>query len=104
MKPKLSVAQQIEHMKSKGIGFTIIGEAEAAEYLSNNTYYFKLRAYAKNYDKYKATEKIGQYVNLEFAYLKDLAIIDMHLRHYILKTSVDLEHTVKTRFLADFNL
>ena len=60
MKPKLSVAQQIEHMKSKGIGFTIIGEAEAAEYLSNNTYYLKLKAYAKNYDKYKATEKIGQ--------------------------------------------
>lgn len=27
----------------------------------------------------------------------------MHLRHYILKTSVDLEHTMKTRFLRDFN-
>lgn len=33
-------------------------------------------------------------IYLEFAYLKELAILDMHLRHFILKTSVDLEHTI----------
>lgn len=103
MKEKLTVKEQIEHMKSKGIQFNIIDEKEAEQYLSENTYYFKLKSYAKNYDKYRSTEKQGQYVNLEFAYLKDLAIIDMHLRHFILKTSIDLEHTLKTRFLKDFN-
>lgn len=103
MKEKLTVKEQIEHMKSKGIQFNIIDEKEAEQYLSENTYYFKLKSYAKNYDKYRSTEKQGQYVNLEFAYLKDLAIIDMHLRHFILKTSIDLEHTLKTSFLKDFN-
>lgn len=103
MKEKLTVEQQIQHMKSKGVQFNIVSEKEAISYLTNNTYYFKIKAYAKNYDKYRTTEKAGQYVNLEFAYLKDLAIIDMLLRHYILKTSVDLEHTMKTRFLRDFN-
>lgn len=103
MKEKLTVEQQIQHMKSKGVQFNIVSEEEAAAYLTNNIYYFKIKAYAKNYDKYRSTEKAGQYVNLEFAYLKDLAIIDMILRHYILKTSVDLEHTIKTRFLRDFN-
>lgn len=103
MKEKLTVKEQIEHMKSKGIQFNIIDEKEAEQYLSENTYYFKLKSYAKNYDKYRSTEKQGQYVNLEFAYLKDLAIIDMHLRHFILKTSIDLEHTLKTRLLKDFN-
>lgn len=103
MKEKLTVEQQIEHMKSKGIQFNIVSENDAISYLTNNTYYFKIKAYAKNYDKYRTTEKAGQYVNLEFAYLKDLAIIDMLLRHFILKTSVDLEHTIKTRFLRDFN-
>ncbi|MGN0734763.1 MAG: Abi family protein [Anaerovoracaceae bacterium] len=103
MKEKLTVEQQIQHMKSKGVQFNIVSEEEAISYLTNNTYYFKIKAYAKNYDKYRTTEKAGQYVNLEFAYLKDLAIIDMLLRHYILKTSVDLEHTMKTRFLRDFN-
>lgn len=103
MKQKLSVHEQIEHMKSKGVGFNIINESAAEVYLTENTYYFKIKAYAKNYDVYHSTEKQGQYVNLEFAYLKDLAIIDMNLRHYILKASVDLEHTVKTKFLSDFN-
>lgn len=103
MQKKLSPKEQILNMKSKGIGFHIINENEAEEYLSNNTYYFKLKAYAKNYDQYQTTDHKGQYINLEFAYLKDLSIIDMHLRHYILKTSVDLEHTVKTNFLNDFN-
>ena len=46
---------------------------------------------------------MGRYVNLEFAYLKELAILDMHLRHFILKTSVDVEHTIKVKFLTDFN-
>lgn len=103
MKEKLNVKDQIEHMKSKGVQFNIIVEEEAEKYLSENTYYFKLKSYAKNYDKYRTTDKRGQYVNLEFAYLKDLAIIDMHLRHFILKTSIDLEHALKTSFLMDFN-
>jgi len=42
-------------------------------------------------------------VNLEFAYLKDLSIIDMHLRHFILTASIDLEHALKVRLLKDFN-
>ena len=83
MKEKLTVEQQIQHMKSKGVQFNIVSEEEATSYLTSNTYYFKIKAYAKNYDKYRTTEKAGQYVNLEFAYLKDLAIIDMLLRHYI---------------------
>lgn len=103
MKEKLNVKEQIEHMKSKGVQFNIIVEEAAEKYLSENTYYFKLKSYAKNYDKYRTTDKRGQYVNLEFAYLKDLAIIDMHLRHFILKTSIDLEHALKTSFLMDFN-
>lgn len=103
MKKKLTVKEQIEHIKRKGIQFNIVTEEEAEEYLINNTYYFKLKAYAKNYDKYRNSERKGQYVNLEFAYLMDLATIDMHLRHLILRISVDLEHALKTRFLKDFN-
>lgn len=103
MKEKLTVRQQIDHMKQKGISFDLISEEDAARYLETSTYYFKLKAFAKNYAKYQTTEKQGQYVNLDFAYLKDLATIDMHLRHCILKISTDLEHKVKVRFLNDFN-
>ena len=103
MKKKLSVSEQIKHMKMKGICFDIISEADAADYLEHNNYYFKLKAYAKNYAKYQIGEKAGKYVNLEFAYLKDMAIIDMLLRQFIMEASTDIEHAVKVRFLSDFN-
>lgn len=102
-KPKLSIDEQIDHMKSKGIKFNIMTEDEAREFLGNNTYYFKLKSYAKNYAIYQIGEKKGQYMNLEFAYLRDLSIIDMHLRHFILTASIDLEHALKVQFLKDFN-
>ncbi len=100
---KLSIAQQIEHMKSKGITFNIMSESEAADYLENNNYYFKIKAYAKMFEKYQSGEKKGEYINLDFAYLKEMAILDMHLRHFIIKTSVDVEHAIKVAFLKDFN-
>lgn len=100
---KLTVQEQVEHMKSRGISFEIVTEEEAKEYLENNNYFFKLKAYDKMFETYQTGEKKGKYVNLELAYLKEMAILDMHLRHFILKTSVDLEHTIKVRFMQDFN-
>lgn len=41
--PKLSIPQQIEDMKKRGIAFEICTEAEARKFLSENNYYFKLR-------------------------------------------------------------
>lgn len=90
--------QQIEHMKSKGIRFTIEDEDFARQYLSNNTYFFKLKAYDKLYDK-----KDDTYIGLEFAYLRDLAIIDSLLRRIILRISIDIEHYLKVAMLRDFN-
>ncbi|PKM72868.1 MAG: Abi-like protein [Firmicutes bacterium HGW-Firmicutes-16] len=102
-RPKLTIPQQIKDMKESGIAFNVISESNASRFLENNTYYFKLKAYEKNYDKYRDTAKLGQYINLEFAYLKDLSTIDAHLRKIILKMSVDLEHFLKVKMLSDFN-
>ncbi len=102
-KIKLSTENQIEHMKSKGIKFTIDDEKFALSYLQNNTYYFKLKAYAKLFDKYDKTDKVGQYINLEFAYLRDLSIIDSLLRKKILSISIDIEHYLKVILLNDLN-
>lgn len=102
-KPKLNIEEQINHMKNQGIGFNIIDEKTAAEYLRKNTYYFKLKVYAKLYDKYKQTDNIDKYINLEFAYLKDLATIDSYFRKHIMKISLDIEHYLKVWLLNDFN-
>lgn len=94
---KLSVQEQVDHMKSKGISFNILDETSSKVFLSDNNYYFKLKAYAKNFNK----DSDGKYINLEFAYLKDLSTIDMHLRRFIIRITLDIEHTLKTKLLRD---
>ncbi len=98
---KLTIQQQIEHMKSKGILFNVISEEDARQYLLDNNYYFRLKAYAKNFDKYPAGEHKNQYVKLEFAYLKEMAIIDMQLRFVLLSMAIDIEHYIKKQLIND---
>lgn len=103
-KKKLSAEEQIIYMRDKkGIKFNITTEEEALKFLNQNNYYFKLKSYAKNYDKYIHGENQGKYINLEFAYLQELSRIDMHLRKFILKITVDIEHFAKTKLMRDLS-
>lgn len=97
--PKLSIPQQIEHMKDKGITFDLYKEPTARTFLAEHNYYFKLKAYAHNFDRYKAPEKNKRYINLDFAHLVDLSKIDADFRKIILSMCVDLEHYLKVRML-----
>lgn len=91
IKNKLSIQEQINHMKQKGIVFDIDSEEQVKNYLENNTSYFKLRAYRKNYPQ----NKNGIYTNLNFKYLQDIASIDMQFRYVLLKMCLDIEHGIK---------
>ena len=99
VKPKLSLDGQIEHLKEQGVLFNIMDEAEARDYLGQHNNYFKLTAYRKNYDKHPAGENKDKYINLEFAYLVDIAVIDMQLRYRIVHMALDLEHHTKLQLL-----
>jgi len=99
VKPKLSLDGQIEHLKEKGVLFNIMSEVEAKDYLAQHNNYFKLTAYRKNYDKHPAGENKDKYINLEFAYLVDIAVIDMQLRYRIVHMALDLEHHTKLQLL-----
>jgi len=101
-KEKLNLDEQIQHMESKGIKFTIVDKESAKKFLENNTYYFKIKAYSKNFEKYNDGINKGKYVNLEFAYLKDLSTLDMYIRKFIIKMSLDIEHFLKVKLIKDF--
>ena len=60
----------------------------------------KLASYRENYPKYLTGSKIGQYINLDFAYLRELSTIDMHLRYLIIQMCLDLEHALKVSLIA----
>lgn len=103
-KIKLSIEEQIDYMKNKsGVQFNIINEEEAKEFLTNNNYYFKIKSYAKNYEKYIEGENVGKYINLEFAYLKEMSTLDMYFRRIIVKMTLDTEHFFKIQLLRDFS-
>ena len=101
-KPKLSLDEQIEHLKDKGILFNIMDESDAKKYLEQNNNYFKLTAYRKNYNKHPDGKNKGKYINLEFAYLVDMAIIDMRLRYQIVHMALDIEHHAKLQLLRNW--
>ena len=50
-KPRLSLDEQIQHLKDKGILFNIMDEESAKQYLKYNNNYYKLTSFRKNYDK-----------------------------------------------------
>ena len=100
MKPLLTTEQLISHMRSKGITFNTISEDDAKVFLQKNNYYMKLASYRANYPKYLTGSRIGQYINLDFAYLKELSTIDMHLRYFIIQMCLDLEHALKVSLIA----
>lgn len=102
-KPLLTIPEQIEHLKAKGITFSLISEQDAADYLENHNNYFKLASYRKNFPKHPDGEIVGQYISLDFGQLVDLAIIDMELRYTLLHLALDVEHYAKLDLLRNIS-
>lgn len=99
MKSLLTSQELVTHMQQKGIKFEIIKPEEAVKFLEDRNYYFKLASYRFNYQKNTSGKNIGKYINLDFAYLKELSTIDKQLRYTILQMCLDIEHYLKVMFL-----
>ena len=99
VKPILTVDEQIQHLKDKGVRFEIMDEDSAKDYLIKHNNYFKLTSYRKNYGKHPDGENKGKYIDLDFAYLVDIAVIDMLLRYMIVPMALDIEHHTKLQIL-----
>ncbi len=98
-KPMLTVGEQIEHLKSKGVKFDLCPEDAAASYLEHANNYLRAAAYRKLYPRRAGGGRPGTYVNLDFEDLVELSSIDRRLREALLAAAIDVEHFAKVRLL-----
>ena len=92
-KPKKSVSQLVLEMKNvRGITFNYVNDSSAIDYLSDVNNYLRTASYRKNYQKYQRGTNQGKYINLDFSYLTEMSVIDMHYRFLIQKMCSDIEH------------
>lgn len=97
----LTPAEQIEHLKERGISFHLFSEQDALIFLQESSYLTKVSAYRKNYQKHPAGSNKDKYINLDFAYLVELSKIDMLLRRLVMMMCLDLEHAIKVALMND---
>ena len=99
LKPMMKIVELVPHMKEKNIKFEKCSENDAIKYLIENNNYYNVIAYKNNFVKYQCGEFKGKYIDLDFAYLRDLAIIDYRTRLLLFKMIIDIEHYLKIRIL-----
>ncbi len=92
----LETKKLIEKLKDKGITFNQCSEKDAITFLNEHNYYVKLTAYRTNFHKHD-----NKYIGLDFLALKDLSIIDMYLKQWILNATLSVEHSLKVNLLKD---
>lgn len=98
-KPWLTVDEQVDCLRDKGVKFDICSVEEAKAYLEKNNNYFRLGSYRKTFPKYEGGENSGKFISLDFAMLVDLSVVDMLLRRQMLPMTLDIEHFEKMRLL-----
>jgi abortive infection bacteriophage resistance protein len=100
LKPMLTVDQQIAHLEDKGVTFKLLTEEDARKYLSEKNNFLRVASYRECFDKQMQGEDAGKYLNLDFAYLADLASIDREVRETFLRLTLDIEHFAKVRLIS----
>lgn len=100
-KALLDVPAQIAKLKSKGVTFDLCSEQEAAAYLTDRTYFFKLYAYRTLFERRVGGPRDGQYVGLDFGHLQLLASLDRTLRYALLPMTLDVEHFARVKLVRE---
>lgn len=99
LRSMMKISEMVPYLKNKNIKFVYCKEEEAEKYLRENNNYYNITAYKNNFPKYQFGDLTGKYIDLDFAYLKDLSIIDYRTRILLFKMIIDIEHYLKIRIL-----
>lgn len=98
-KPSLVVADQIDHLKKKGVTFDLCTEEQAAEYLHAANNLLRTSSYRKLYPVKLEGRHAGEYAGLDFEHLRVLSSLDRHLRECLLSIALDIEHFARMQVL-----
>jgi len=91
----------IESIKETGITFNFISEEKADTIMKSEFTPRMLLCYSSLFDKYKKTLSKGRFINLDFAYLYELALLDCELRKIIMGMCLDIERCLKVLLIDD---
>lgn len=100
-KNMMKVCELIPHLKEKNIKFDITSEVDAENYLRTNNNYYNLVSFRQNFERATSGYNTGKYLDLDFAYLQDLSIIDYRLRVLLFDMTINIEHYLKIKILND---
>ena len=80
-RPFIDAAQQVNHLKDRGVRFELMDEREAERFLRESCFFFKVKAFVKCFSLYTnpGSERFGSHINLDFAHLAELTRLDHHL-------------------------
>lgn len=96
-KRRATLDEQIETLRRRGVVFEEMGEESARNFLTYNSYYFKLKSYENNYPKIEENRDY-RYVGIDFAYLVELSLIDFALSRLVWSLCSNIEHSIKVDF------
>ena len=100
LKPMLNIDELINNLKDKNIKFNYMNEEEVKLYLKTNNNYYNVTSYKNNFERYMYDGKfVDKYIDLDFAYLKDMADIDYKARVLLFKMIINIEHNLKLKIL-----
>lgn len=94
-----NIDEMIEYMEKNGIRFEIDTKETAKEFLEIHGNILQVASYRANYRIRTETPNKGKYIDLDFAYLRELFSIDRDLRYIIMRMVLDIEHYLKVRLL-----
>ena len=100
LRPMMHIDEMVPYLKQKNIKFEKISEERVEKYLRDNNNYYNVTSYKHNFERYLFDGKfVDKYIDLDFAYLKDMAIIDHRVRLILFKMIIDIEHYLKIKIL-----
>lgn len=99
---KLSLIDQIEHLKKQGITFIKRSEDSAISYLSICSYYFETCSYKKLFNKRVGGSRNGQYIDLDFDQLCKIEQLNGVFQRLLLLITLAVEHESKVKLMKIF--